>query len=485
MVVKNIIMSSNKIKREQMAEALTPIIEPIEKALAELSHTTNNIEDALDNPFIQLTFDKMKPNLKSLETVALMKGYTHTLALIKHLEDDFLKLCRAYTPDSFIIEAKARNPLFVPGPGRPKLKNTAALNKLYNLLKSSKDKEFNINKSLGQSIDTLLMVAAKNNETDLVKILLKRGATQRTNEKRYNALLSAIDNAGKTGQGNPEIVEILLKAGADPNSCEDYLGYTALMMAAERLNFEIMSLLITYGAKIKTKASSKVKAFDIAMRKLKEQRKNSPKNIKALKEIFNQVRKECEACGTLTSTSCSSCKKAYYCSKECQTKSWKTHKKICRKSQKPAQQTFSAPRVAEPTSEETKTPLSPTTKLLISQYGKDIEHLENQLKKGAPTGQGYNLVLDQFSEWLYRKKDITREIARAKDYKAILTALDYLERNENRLAKGTTVQDKTARACNYCTIVTSTKTCKRCRNAYYCSTDCQRNDWTEHRSVCK
>jgi hypothetical protein len=45
----------------------------------------------------------------------------------------------------------------------------------------------------------------------------------------------------------------------------------------------------------------------------------------------NSIRDECAVCGKNTSKKCAGCKEVHYCSRECQTKDWSKHKKVCTK----------------------------------------------------------------------------------------------------------------------------------------------------------
>ena len=42
------------------------------------------------------------------------------------------------------------------------------------------------------------------------------------------------------------------------------------------------------------------------------------------------IRGHCGQCGQKSSSCCSRCQLVSYCSRECQKKDWKTHKKVCK-----------------------------------------------------------------------------------------------------------------------------------------------------------
>ena len=105
----------------------------------------------------------------------------------------------------------------------------------------------------GASIDasadlsgTALMRAASDGNTDVVRILLKRGASV-NNLNRFGE--SALVRAIECGDAPVEIVQMLLRAGADPNvRCLD--GQTPLSLAMSNGDFAKAKCLIAGGARI-------------------------------------------------------------------------------------------------------------------------------------------------------------------------------------------------------------------------------------------
>ena len=89
-----------------------------------------------------------------------------------------------------------------------------------------------------------LLAAVKNNNFFKVEELLNKkvGPNIRDMVGRHILNYAAV-------RGNPQIIEILLKSGSDPNQAE-YEGYTALMSVN---NPEIVRLLLKYGAKVDAK----------------------------------------------------------------------------------------------------------------------------------------------------------------------------------------------------------------------------------------
>lgn len=87
---------------------------------------------------------------------------------------------------------------------------------------------------------TALMLAAKNNHPDIVKLLLdaKAEPNAQNHYKNTALILAAIE-------GHPEIIKLLLNAGADPN-IKNHENVTALLEAAARGHTEIVKQLLKH-----------------------------------------------------------------------------------------------------------------------------------------------------------------------------------------------------------------------------------------------
>ncbi|KAJ2970181.1 hypothetical protein NQ176_g8311 [Zarea fungicola] len=92
-------------------------------------------------------------------------------------------------------------------------------------------------------IDTPLIEAAHHGQTDVVKLLLDRGAKPSRPGVPYDALIVATD------AGNEDIVKLLLAAGADIHS-RDHSGMTAVLIASSKGMPNLMTLLLDSGADI-------------------------------------------------------------------------------------------------------------------------------------------------------------------------------------------------------------------------------------------
>lgn len=89
---------------------------------------------------------------------------------------------------------------------------------------------------------TALMAAANRGHTEIVKLLLSKGADVNAKDEAGGTALMAA-----AGNGNTEIVNLLLSKGADVNA-KDKNGYTALMAATIRGHTEILKLFKDAGA---------------------------------------------------------------------------------------------------------------------------------------------------------------------------------------------------------------------------------------------
>ncbi len=325
------VVTKSEFDTDQAREAL---INAFGKPLNRLNETLKTISNGDMRAFVLKEASYIladEENRIIAEIVANLKGYNYVLEAIKCLENPFEQLCRAYAPFEYKCSDKVLNPLYLEECKRPESSNYGKANELCSFLQSPEAEKVNINVPLGPNKATLLKIAAENNAEFLVACLLKLKADLKNDEPSYNALLRAIDNAGDN-KGNVAITERLLEAGADPNSREGCFQYTALMMAAERLNFAIMELLIRYGANITPRNNhNQETAFEIAIRRLKKAQQNSPETIQKLKTLFAQAKKLCDYCHSPTKSRCSRCHIVYYCSTDCQRKSRKDHIPHCKR----------------------------------------------------------------------------------------------------------------------------------------------------------
>lgn len=126
---------------------------------------------------------------------------------------------------------------------------------------------------------TVLMIAAFSGNADVVKQLIKSGADVNIEDEGVfgTALMAAIGNADVMAQlygkentdrvilnDNIDVIEQLIKAGADVNAKKELDGTTALMGAAAFGNIDAVKLLIDAGADINAKSRYDATAFMLA-----------------------------------------------------------------------------------------------------------------------------------------------------------------------------------------------------------------------------
>jgi ankyrin repeat protein len=113
------------------------------------------------------------------------------------------------------------------------------------LLKQAED----VNAAQGDGM-TALHWAASNGDAELVQMLLYAGANLRATTRlgAYTPLFMA------SKSGHASVIDVLLKAGADPKSTA-VTGLTPLMMAASSGNAEAVRLLVEHGADVNARES--------------------------------------------------------------------------------------------------------------------------------------------------------------------------------------------------------------------------------------
>jgi ankyrin repeat protein len=106
------------------------------------------------------------------------------------------------------------------------------------------------------SNSTPLMLASMNGHFDCVKILMKNDleTLDAVNEYGWSALMLAANN------NQVEVVRFLLDNGANPNT-QNHVGETALYMAAKLNLAVIVEILLKFGAKPRLKTSDKSTAM--------------------------------------------------------------------------------------------------------------------------------------------------------------------------------------------------------------------------------
>ncbi|MGO8693737.1 MAG: ankyrin repeat domain-containing protein [Rectinemataceae bacterium] len=129
-------------------------------------------------------------------------------------------------------------------------------------VKAAVDKGADVNARDPANGWTPLMYAARYNQNpEVLNVLLKAGAKvdARADDGSTPLMCAALINA------NPEVISALLKAGADVNARSKGQGWTALICAASfNDNPEVIATLLRAGANEKVKDSTGRTAFDRA-----------------------------------------------------------------------------------------------------------------------------------------------------------------------------------------------------------------------------
>lgn len=108
---------------------------------------------------------------------------------------------------------------------------------------------------------TPLSLAASDGDTEIVRLLLEKGA----NVNFRHPLGGGTPLTDAAMPGHTEIVRLLLEKGADINAKDEYMGYTALMNAAFAGRTETMRLLVEKGAGVNDKAGDGSTPLHIAL----------------------------------------------------------------------------------------------------------------------------------------------------------------------------------------------------------------------------
>jgi len=163
------------------------------------------------------------------------------------------------------------------------------------------------------------------------------------------------------------------------------------------------------------------------------------------------VDKKCSYCGSYSADTrkCTRCKLVQYCSKDCQTKHWPTHSAHCKKS-----------------SNSAATTASPTAHRAAAKQCSHCNRVSSSLKKCVRCGEAQYCNKDcQEKHWPTHRK-------------ACKKPPDEHLSSKKSAAAGT--------ACAFCgSCSTKLMTCGKCGKARYCSKDCQRQHWKEHKGTCK
>jgi len=176
---------------------------------------------------------------------------------------------------------------------------------------------------------TALHLAASNEFLDIVEILCQAGCKVDCEDPRgYTPMLMAAT------EGYVKCVEMLLKAGADPNHRAHSDHTTTIFHSAAKNRIGVVHLLLKYGADCMSTRHENGETIEEVARK--EGRILMADLLKSWMEAPPEERYQiCHVCYKFkhgTMKRCGACKKVWYCSVACQTKDWQSsHKVLCGK----------------------------------------------------------------------------------------------------------------------------------------------------------
>jgi ankyrin repeat protein len=178
-------------------------------------------------------------------------------------------------------------------------------------------------------------IAAQRGHVDVIRVLAHFGANINTaTNKGYTPVCFA------ALEGHVDVIRVLAHFGADVNSTTNDGGtYTPVLLAAVHGFTEVIMLRYKLGADMKpdftiTGVENTFGITDINEFLARSEGGNDDKKAKSLdriNKILAKITKDCEFCGSSTKRLklCSKCEKVRYCSRECQVKDYKKHKKEC------------------------------------------------------------------------------------------------------------------------------------------------------------
>lgn len=68
-------------------------------------------------------------------------------------------------------------------------------------------------------------------------------------------------------------------------------------------------------------------------------------------------------------------------------------------------------------------------------------------------------------------------------FDSVKVILDHQKSNQSRLEKELEKELEKIE-CGFCKLITKTKRCGKCKTMRYCSIDCQKSDWNNHKEEC-
>lgn len=181
---------------------------------------------------------------------------------------------------------------------------------------------------------------------------------------------------------------------------------------------------------------------------------------------------------------CTKCYSVYYCSKACQTIDWPNHKKTCYKIKTPKGSGIRNKGNEKPDTCESMGETASVKKVMTIDY--DLDKLkESQAER---TSHDKNQTQENFESTTSETSKIKGHGTAASSKTGIpcekQASGDELSGNDQDKKK----QDnnfKKEGICRSCLSEGSKLRCTGCSNTFYCSKECQKEDWRRHKNVCE